>query len=323
VELRLPNSAHLGNIEGFVRGFNPDGKADELSLEIHPKWVSVHPAVLAMSATAGATMIANGGLVTAKVPQIKSLPYLVRMGLFDVLQINPGITVTEHEEAGRFIPLTNVRDNKGLSEFIVNMIPLLHASPDEAEPIKYVISELVRNALEHAVSPVGAFVCAQYFKKTERLAIGVADSGIGILGSMSRSHPVKSSMEAITLALKPGITGTTSRFGGTEYNAGAGLFFTKAIACASRNFFVAYSGDALFKLRRTPSGQTPVIHADPNDDIATRVEGLPPWQGTVVGIDIGIEAHKTFDDLLREIRGAYQLQVREGRKARYKRPRFA
>lgn len=127
VELRLPNSAHLGNIEGFLRGFNPDGRTDELSLEFHPKWVSVHPAVLAMTATAGATMIASGGQVRAAVPQIRSLPYLVRMGLFDALNVDPGIKVTEHEEAGRFIPLTNVRDNKELSDFIVNMIPLLHA----------------------------------------------------------------------------------------------------------------------------------------------------------------------------------------------------
>lgn len=323
MELRLPNSAHLGNIEGFVKTFNPNGSPSELSLEIHDKWVSVHPAVLAMTATAAATIISKGGHVRASVPKIRSLPYLIRMGLFDVLQIDPGMQVTEHEEAGRFIPLTNVKDNKELSDFIVNMIPLLHASPDEAEPIKYVISELVRNALEHAASPVGAFVCAQYFKSTQRLAIGVADSGIGILGSMSRSHPVRTSMDAITLALRPGISGTTSRYGGTEYNAGAGLFFTKAIACASRNFFIAYSGDALFKLRRTPSGQTPVIQADPDKDIATRDVGLPPWQGTVMGIDIGIEAHKTFATLLKEIRGAYHLQVREGRKAKYRRPRFA
>lgn len=141
--------------------------------------------------------------------------------------------VQEHEEAGRFIPLTNVRTKDELSEFIINMIPLLHATPGEAEPIKYVVSELVRNALEHSASPVGAFVCAQYFKKTERLAIGVCDAGIGILGSMSRSHAVATSMDAISLAMKPGITGTTSRYGGTEYNAGAGLFFMKAIACAS------------------------------------------------------------------------------------------
>ncbi len=211
-----------------------------------------------------------------------------------------------------------------MSAFIVDMVPLLHAGPDEVGPIKYVMSELVRNVLEHARSTVGALVCAQYFRESGRLAVGVADAGVGILGSMVKYHPAKTSLDAISLALRPGITGTTSRWGGTEYNAGAGLFFVKAIACASRNFFLAYSGGGMFKLRRTPAAQEPAIQTDPANDLATRHDDdVPSWPGTVMGIDLSLAAGTTFEKFLREIRDIYHLDVREKKKGAYKKPRFA
>jgi hypothetical protein len=52
--------------------------------------------------------------------------------------------------------------------------------------------------------------------------------------SMALSHRVPTDAAALRLALQPGITGTTHRIGGTEFNAGAGLFFTKSIASLSR-----------------------------------------------------------------------------------------
>jgi anti-sigma regulatory factor (Ser/Thr protein kinase) len=245
----------------------------------------------------------------------------VRMKLFDFLDLDPGITVTEYEPAGRFIPLTQIRNDHELNRFIVDMVPLLHADPSEAGPIKFVVSELVRNVLEHANSPVGALVCAQYYQKTGRLSVGVADYGMGIRDSISRSHPVKDSLDAIHLALRPGITGTTPKYGGDEYNAGAGLFLLKSIARASRNFFLAYSGDALFKLLKGNGGDGQLL-ADPRMDRATRLRGVSPWPGTIMGIDISVEAHATFKELLEQIWNVYRLDVRLKKKARYKKPRF-
>lgn len=321
MRLHLPNSAFLGNIETYVR--RVDSSAPEsLEVTFNDRWVAVHPLVLATVACAGATVRARGGIVGVAIPSARSLPYFVRMRLFEHLGVDPGLTIQEHEAAGRFIPLTQIRTKEQLSAFIIDMIPLLHATPQEADPIKYVVSELVRNALEHSRSQVGAFVCAQYFSTSGRLAIAVADSGIGILGSMQTHHHVATAEEAIALALQPGVTGTTSKWGGTEYNAGAGLFFTKAIACASRNFFVAYSGDAMFKLRRTAAGTTPRINPDPADDVATRHADLPPWPGTAVGIDVSMDESVTFDELLSDIRDVYFVDVRK-RKRTFKKARFA
>jgi anti-sigma regulatory factor (Ser/Thr protein kinase) len=245
------------------------------------------------------------------------------MGLAEVLGVDLGVEQVEHAPEGRFIPITQIQDQAGLNDFIVQMVPLLHASPTEAGPIKYVITELVRNVLEHATSPVGAMVCAQYFAATNRLSLGVADLGVGIFDSITRFHAAATDLDAIHLALRPGVTGATSHFGGNEQNAGAGLFFTKSIARVSRNFFVVYSGSAMFKLLKGPEEEQATLFSDPTADRATRELALPTWPGTAIGIDINIGAHDQFARLLSDIRRAYSLDVREKRKAKYRRPHFA
>ncbi|EKD47873.1 MAG: hypothetical protein ACD_65C00239G0001, partial [uncultured bacterium] len=39
------------------------------------------------------------------------------------------------------------------------------------------MSELVRNVLEHSMSKHGAIVSAQYYKKSNTVRIGIADTG--------------------------------------------------------------------------------------------------------------------------------------------------
>jgi anti-sigma regulatory factor (Ser/Thr protein kinase) len=304
----LPNSANLQNVTAFLSGLD---LSDQSILEfgMHSRWVAVHPVVLAMTAALATKYQESGGKVMGHTTPVPTLNYLIRMGLFKHLGIESGKEITEHEESGRFIPLTQIRNTEELKQAIVNLVPLLHAPPSVADPIKYVFSEMVRNALEHAQSSVGAFVCAQYYRETQRIAIGIADAGIGVYQSMRRFHPVKTSRDAVKLALQPGITGTTSRIGGNEFNAGAGLFFTKSIATLSRNYFFLYSGDSMFRLMKTRKRYSPELHANPMDDPHKFVDA-PNWQGTVVGIDLNIEQGVEFAELLNQIRGAYSIDVR-------------
>jgi anti-sigma regulatory factor (Ser/Thr protein kinase) len=259
--------------------------------------------------------------VTADVYDHNSVRYLVRMGLFDILGVEPPVEVTEHEASGRFIPLTNIRDAATLKATITDLVPLLHAPPAVADPIRYVFSEMVRNVLEHAGSPVGAYVCAQYYKRSNKISIGIADFGVGIRDTMKRFHPVPDDASAIRLALQPGVTGTTARIGGTEFNAGAGLFFTKSIASLSQNYFVLYTGSSVFKLLRQAEDQLPLLNADPLLD-RHRFQEVPRWPGTAMGIDIAVREDVEFASLLDEIRKAYSIDVRSKKKAYYKKIRF-
>lgn len=308
MKIFLPNSANLQNITALLTVMDLTDP-DTLEFSMHPKWVAVHPVVLAMTACLAAKFRESGGRVVGKATQVKTLAYLIRMGLFNHLGIDPGKEITEHEESGRFIPLTQIRTTDELKQAIVNLVPLLHAPPAVADPIKYVFSEMVRNALEHSSSSVGAFVCAQYYRETKRIAIGIADAGIGIFNSIRRFHNVGTPRQALRLALQPGITGTTSRIGGNEFNAGAGLFFTKSIATLSRNYFFLYSGTSMFRLMKTRMRYDPELHADPEDDPHGFVLA-PDWNGTVVGIDLNIEQGVEFAQLLHQIRGAYSIDVR-------------
>jgi anti-sigma regulatory factor (Ser/Thr protein kinase) len=318
MKIHLPNSAFLGNIDPFLRSFDP-AHADVLEITSNPKWISLHPAVLAMVAALGLNVRPQD--IHFDKLEAKSKHYLERMGLFKLLKLSSGISITEHEPAGRFVPLEAVTTPEQLTHVIADIVPLLHLKPQQAGPIKYVLSELVRNVFEHACAAHGAIICAQFYKKSNTIRVGIADTGVGIRRTISASYPTTSDLDAIRLALTPGITGTTSRIGGSEYNAGAGLFFIKSIAKMSRDFFVIYSGSALYKLlKRSP--KTVRLYRDPFADRHSHVEGLPPWQGTVVGIDIALEPKQEFSLLLEEIRRTYVSAIREQKEQRRKKARF-
>mgnify|MGYP001600271952 CR=1 FL=1 len=320
MKFHFPNSAFLGNIDPFLRDFD-SSNPKRLDITANKKWISVHPVVLSMVTSMGLKIgKANTNIEKLKA---KSKHYLERMGLFKILGLKSDIQITEHEPAGRFIPLTQIKTSDELSHFITEMIPLLHLEPKQAEPIRYIVSELVRNVLEHSRSPFGAILSAQYYQKSNTIRIGIADTGIGIKKSINQSHVASTDLEAIKLALTPGITGTTSREGGTEFNAGAGLFFIKSIAKVNRDFFMIYSGNAMYKLLKGKSGENQIhLYADPFKDRYSSEENLPYWEGTVVGIDISLDATKEFSTLLNLISEIYVETVRERKKAKYRGPRF-
>jgi len=319
MKIHLPNSAFLGNIDPFLRGFDP-GIPDSLEITANQKWISVHPVVLSMIAALGVSL--KESQIRFEKLEAKSKHYLLRMGLFKILNVPSDISIVEHEPAGRFIPLTQIRTSDELTKFIIEMIPLLHLEPEQAKTIGYIVSELARNVIEHANSRDGAFLCAQYYPKSNTIRIGIADNGVGIKTTISQSYPVKTDLEAIQQALWPGITGTTRREGGTEQNAGAGLFFIKSIAGVNRDFFIIYSGNAFYKLlRRLPTSRLR-LRADPFQERHSTDDKLPYWRGTVVGIDINLDQTEEFSILLDAIQKTYTSAVRERRKTRYRKPRF-
>ena len=309
----------MGNIDPFLRGFNP-ALPDTLEITANDQWISVHPAVLSMIAALGLTV--KPEKIQCQKFEATSQHYFVRMGLFKLLNIPSDIVITEHEPAGRFIPLTQIRTSAEQTRFITDMIPLLHLEPEQAKTLGYIFSELIRNVIEHADADNGALLCAQYYKKSNSIRIGIADTGCGIKRTITRAHAAATDLDAIRLALMPGITGTTAKEGGTEQNAGAGLFFTKSIASVNRDFFVIYSGAGFYKLLKKKTVRRPRLNADPFDDRHSASSDMPAWPGTVVGVDITLDQTEEFSRLLDDIRDTYSSAVRERRQERHKKPRF-
>lgn len=319
MQIHIPNSAWLGNIDPFLEGFDPS-EPSELNITANKKWMSIHPMALAMIA-ALALEVKDFSKISCEKLQAKSAHYLQRMKLFDFLGVPSGMTVQEHEPAGRFVPLTQIKDSDSLSKFITEMTPLLHLEPKHAEPIRYIMSELIRNVLEHSLSKNGAIVCAQYYKKSNIVRIGIADTGVGIWQSINQSYKPKNDFEAICLALTPGVTGTTRKLGGTERNAGAGLFFIKSIASVNSDFFVIYSGTAMYKLLKR-KGKRIGLSIDPLRDNHSKKEHLPKWQGTLVGIDLSLDTTQEFSLLLKLLSETLKEAIKERKEARYRKPQF-
>ncbi|MBI2121912.1 MAG: ATP-binding protein [Candidatus Sungbacteria bacterium] len=319
MKIYLPHSAFLGNIDPFLAAFDPSHK-EKLEITANKNWIFVHPVVLAMVAALGLTVYRKN--IKCEKIVARSGHYLERMGLFKFLDIKSGMKITEHDPSGRFVPLTQIKTSEQLTKFLTEMIPLLHLEPRHAEPIKYIISELVRNVLEHARAPQGAIVSAQYHAKNKTIRIGIVDRGSGIKSTINQSWDASNDLEAIKLALMPGVTGTTKREGGTEQNAGAGLFFIKSIAYVNRNFFMIYSGNAMYKLLKRSGAKKIMLHANPNLDRHSERNNLPYWDGTAVGVDISLDTTQEFTALLDLIRDTYSEAVKERKRNRYKRAKF-
>jgi len=321
MKIHLSNSVWIGNIDPFIHSF--DTSNDKiLEITSHKKWVSVHPVVLCMITGLGLFIRRKQAELSFEKMEATSKHYFERMGLFKTLGIDSGIKITSHESTGRFIPLQLITHSQNLDDFIREMIPMLHLNPEQVEPIKYIISELVRNVFEHASSPDGAIVCAQYYKKSNTIRIGVVDTGVGIKSTLERFYHPKDDFHALALALTPGITGTTNRIGGTEANAGAGLFFIKSLAKMSRDFFMIYSGKAMYKLLKNPKNKQIKLISDPLKDHFSSETNLPFWKGTVVAIDLCLDGTFDFNQLLDLIRKVYREGRKQQNKIKYKKPQF-
>ena len=321
--LYIPNSVSLRSFDTLFQNNDFDFSDGTIDVSFHPSYVAMAPVGLAFYAAIGDLIILNNlEKKGALNHSIRSIPYLQRMGLFKTLGFKSPIETKEHDETGRFIPLTKIRNADELTHFVKTIDPILHTSRNNSRAIKHVFSEILRNVLEHSSSEIGGNVCATYNKKREKISIGISDVGRGLFNSLTENHTVKSNLHAIKLALTPGVSGVTSRIGGNSENAGAGLFFTKCIAQSTNNHFLLYSGDAYFKLLYTPRGKACNFNPNPDNDFCTQKEGLPFFPGTLVGIDININDDTAFNRLIEDIGTAYRLSVNKNKKDFYKRIRF-
>lgn len=317
----LSNQGNLRNFKSFTESIDLSN-SDKLEIITHDKWVTVHPANLVMVAALAIKIGKDKTEIVGKVPETGR--YLDRMGLYNLTKTPSPFIYTKKEESGRFLPIKIISDAESQSHFITDMIPLLHLSEKNATVVKYIIGELARNVLEHSFAENGAIVAAQYYKKSNRVSIGICDTGIGIWRSMRNSWKPRTDIDAIKLALTPGITGTTRNEGGTSENAGAGLFFVKSIAKITRNYFVIYSGRAEYTLlkydKRVKYG--PRLYADPNRDPHSETNSSANFQGTLVAVDISLDETPEFNDLLGSIGEVYHQAIRERKKDKYRKPKF-
>lgn len=319
----LSSSDYLRNFDRFVGGLD-FSEPNRLEIATHPKWINVHPAVLALTAS----LALKVGKENVILPNLTAASgsYLDSMGLFKFTNQKSPYDINKKDPSGRFVPLSIIKTPEEQSQFVTEIVPMLHLKPENADAIKYVIGELVRNVLEHSMSKDGAVVAAQYYKKSNTIRIGICDSGIGIRKSLEYFWPVhaQNDIDAIKWALLPGISGTTTNAGGTGDNAGAGLFFIKSIAKVARNYFMVYSGHGIYRLLlRDKRFANPRLTLNPEEEHHAERSDAPYLQGTLVAIDLTLDNDiSAFSELLARIRDSYGGAIRQRKKQHYRRFKF-
>lgn len=320
---RIPTNATIHAAHNFMDAnrFFQDG--DDAVLEFNPRWVHTEPIALAMAASWGGWCRRRG--IPLRVENLgPTADYAARMRLFEHLQIdyNPGRR--EHEEAGRFVPLSNIRTPRDISALIADLSALLHLDhdPESLAALQYCTSELLRNVIEHSQSPEGAYACAHNYagSGTHRVSLAVADCGMGIMRHLGRAYPevVNDPMQALRLAMQPGITGALAGPYGPPENAGAGLFVTRSIAKGTGGYFFLLSGTAAYRLFRAPEalGEAPPS-VDPFTDRSNQWLFDTPWEGTVVTLEIRTERIFQFQDFFSWIRDQMPRRVAPRRPVRF------
>lgn len=323
--LIVPNNASIHTARAFLAKSRPyERNGQNGILELYPKWAHVDPFALSIIAAWGG-WCKRVGLKVSIENLGKQANYAARMRLLHHLSINYNPSIVEHEEAGRFLPLTQVQDYPQLTAVIADISALLHpdTEPDALAAVQYCVSELIRNVLEHSGSPEGAFICAHHYtgKGPKRVTIAVADCGSGIASHLANRYPeaLENDRIALGLAMRPGITGATSGLYGTPENAGAGLFITRSIAKGTGGYFLLLSGDAAYRLRRTESPKKQInLFFEAFDEPRFDLWELPAkWLGTTVAVEIRTDRIEDFQGFFQWIRKQMPARKTISKKIRF------
>ena len=151
--------------------------------------------------------------------------------------------------------------------------------------LRYIISELLYNTLEHGYNPdIPSLLQFNWYKNKGQLSFIIADLGIGIKAHLEKTYPpFTSDMTALEDSIKPEISGT---FGAPKQpyegqnNAGMGLYLSSNIGKTLEADMYIVSGKGL-------------LHISPTDLTSDTLR--KPWPGTFVYMTIGFDKFKTFD----------------------------
>ncbi|WP_302815907.1 DUF4325 domain-containing protein [Bilophila wadsworthia] len=207
-------------------------------------------------------------------------------------------------------PLFFIRDKTTFSKAIDSVKNYTKNLGIEYEKtLRYIISELFYNTLEHGISPyklsynirIPSLVQFCWYRTRNEIEFIVADIGIGIKKHLEQNHlPFESDAEAILEALKPNISGTfgSSTPYSSKDNAGMGLYISNNIIKRLHSDMYIVSGNGS-------------VHVSPTD-ITTKTNNFI-WPGTFIIVKIKIQNIDKFiyETILSEIREEANIELNE------------
>jgi anti-sigma regulatory factor (Ser/Thr protein kinase) len=181
--------------------------------------------------------------------------------------------------ASTVVPIRIVDRQLHVNRFVDELLKSTNLSFDDWEDedaFRYIIRELIDNALEHGGSP--AIACAQVFRNLGEVEIVVSDYGYGFLQTIARNHKVSTYEEAIKKALERKVSGSLQNmYGSSTKHAGMGLYVMSNIIKETEGKMFIISGDALVSL----SGRQ-----------LTSYKMQEEWRGSVVAMRFKLDKFK-------------------------------
>lgn len=220
------------------------------------------------------------------------------MGLFYVLNDeNEKFIGTPHKP---LIAIRNAEDFRTAMEKAESYTRTL--SIEYEKTLRYVLSELLYNTLEHGKSrqQIPSILQFSWYDTKHELSFVIADLGIGIRKHLSQSYAgLEDDVEAILLALEPQVSGT---FNGSaqpyeaKNNAGVGLYLSSSIVGRLHAHMYIVSGNGL-------------VHISSQD--VTRKKLRSAWPGTLVyvSLKLGAVADLNLQKMMTEFREAAALEL--------------
>ena len=138
------------------------------------------------------------------------------------------------------------------------------------EALKTSLSEIMYNVLDHAASPVGGLLTARAFENRREVRVAIADIGVGVLATLSRTLPQLTRHDE---ALREALRGDSSARS-TARNLGQGLKTLDRIAQRNGGQLLIASYEAVYT----------------RDGGAAQVRGLRPrFPGTLVSLRFKVD----------------------------------
>jgi len=295
MQLRVPKrnwNGQSGDIRSTLQTWNwrwqlPKGD-NELVLDFS-EVAFLEPWALALFTAYGLQMKQNGAQVSSRLdPHNPCNVYLRQMGIEEVLRTGQSTQAWDdsHQNTGLHV----ISSHQDVVRFRKSAA-LLGGGPDESamDALEYGMTELGRNVVQHAASPIGGVAIAQYFPEAHRIQIAICDCGIGVREALLPRYPeISGNLEALKLALLPHVSGAMPHgpYHSSE-NAGLGLFISKEICWRSQGSFWIVSRDALIGVNHDDASARERIYRTIN-----------PWPGTLVVMDLPSKGVEDFAGLI-------------------------
>jgi anti-sigma regulatory factor (Ser/Thr protein kinase) len=185
--------------------------------------------------------------------------YISHLGFFDYILMGEGNPLGAARGTNTYLPITRIQkpnfnsSTQSVDEWYAQIMGVVRGlarivsgtieDTEENRLYNYALREIIRNVFEHSGASE-CYVCGQrwYNGKVE---IAVIDEGVGISNSLQKSYPLNNDIDALNMAIKPGVSSTTNinEHENIYDNSGFGLYVLSQLS-SSFGWYVLGSGNA-------------------------------------------------------------------------------